>query len=39
MMTLGAELLGGARPFPPGAVDEVRERMRAFGMGTQVGSR
>jgi L-fuculose-phosphate aldolase len=39
LLTLGAELLGGARPLPPGALDEVRERMMAFGTGTQVGSR
>lgn len=34
---LRAELLGGARPFPDGALDEVRERMSAFGMGDQPG--
>ncbi len=39
MMTLAAEALGGAKPFPSGALDEVRARMIAFGMGGQVGPR
>ena len=39
MMTLAAESLGGAKPFPPGAVEEVRKRMTAFGMGAQIGPR
>jgi L-fuculose-phosphate aldolase len=30
-MTLGAERLGGAQPFPPGALEQVRERLAQFG--------
>jgi hypothetical protein len=29
-MTLEADLLGGAKPFPPGALDKVRQHMRQF---------
>lgn len=35
---IGAESLGGSKPFPDGALDEVRTRMTAFGLGAQVGS-
>jgi L-fuculose-phosphate aldolase len=29
-MMLLAERLGGSKPFPPGALQQVRDRMRAF---------
>ncbi|HLI05012.1 MAG TPA: class II aldolase/adducin family protein [Ktedonobacteraceae bacterium] len=29
-MTLEADMLGGAKPFPPGALDKVRQHMRQF---------
>ncbi len=31
LATRGAEALGGAKPLPPGALDEVRAGIRAFG--------
>lgn len=32
-MTLDAERIGGAQPFPPGALRTVQERLAAFGRG------
>lgn len=32
-MTLAARSLGGAQPFPPGALEQEREHMRRFGSG------